>query len=299
MAVAEQAERPISKRERPKRRNPDVTVAIVTLTVEMAKAMLDRNTKNRRIRWPTVMEYAGALLRGEWQLNGSTICVDWFGNLLNGQHRLLAIVESGVPMTVILVENLPPETQVTMDDGVNRTMSDTLGWRDEKNCTNLGSTLRVVWNYTKTGKVVTQQHKDRATKLQRLQFLDTHPRIREAMSFPEFKRVTRLLTGSVASSLYYLFMHIDEDDAEDFMYRLGSGDGLQDGDAIYALRRVLEANALKKHSKMDTLQKSALTIKAWNAYRRGEQVWNLRWTPGGAKKEAYPIIEDLDIETLG
>jgi hypothetical protein len=36
-------------------------------------------------------------------------------------------------------------------------------------------------------------------------------------------------------------------------------------------------------------RKSALFIKAWNAYREGREVSLLKWNPGGARPEEFPV----------
>ena len=46
---------------------------------------------------------------GKWRLNGKTICFDSTGRLLNGQHRLSAVVRSGVTLTTVVVRGLDPD----------------------------------------------------------------------------------------------------------------------------------------------------------------------------------------------
>ena len=53
---------------------------------------------------------------GEWKLNGKSICFDWNGRLLNGQHRLSAVVRSGVPLTTLVVRGLDPALVPTQDN---------------------------------------------------------------------------------------------------------------------------------------------------------------------------------------
>lgn len=71
---------------------------IMKVTPEMASAWLELNTKNRPIRRDIVNTYARAMLAGKWVLTHQGIAFDTFGNLIDGQHRLRAIVTAGVPV---------------------------------------------------------------------------------------------------------------------------------------------------------------------------------------------------------
>lgn len=53
---------------------------------------------------------------GKWKLNGKTICFDRTGRLLNGQHRLSAVVRSGVSLTTVVVRGLDPALVPAKDD---------------------------------------------------------------------------------------------------------------------------------------------------------------------------------------
>lgn len=61
-----------------------------------AKGLLSYNTGNRRLRPSTVSHYADQMRRGEWKETHQPIAFDDDGNLIDGQHRLAAVVESGV-----------------------------------------------------------------------------------------------------------------------------------------------------------------------------------------------------------
>lgn len=84
----------------------DVTVE--TINPSEAQAYLDNNAKHRPIKDKKVAEYMAEMQDGHWKLNGKTICFDSTGRLLNGQHRLSAVVRSGVPLTTVVVRGLDP-----------------------------------------------------------------------------------------------------------------------------------------------------------------------------------------------
>ena len=97
---------------------------VITITPEMAKDMLERNMKNnRRVSKETVMRYARIMKAGGWNLTHQGIAFDTNGKLIDGQHRLHAIVQANVPVELLVtngVEHIAGEA-FTIDAGLRRT----------------------------------------------------------------------------------------------------------------------------------------------------------------------------------
>lgn len=92
----------------------DITVEVIS--PEEAQAYLNNNAKHRPIKEKKVAEYMSEMRDGKWKLNGKTICFDTTGRLLNGQHRLSAVVRSGVSLTTVVVRGLDPALVPAKDD---------------------------------------------------------------------------------------------------------------------------------------------------------------------------------------
>ena len=73
---------------------------VKVITPDVAAKMLENNHANRNIREGKVAEYAADMKAGKWFMNGETICISEDGTVLDGQHRLLAVVKSGCSITV-------------------------------------------------------------------------------------------------------------------------------------------------------------------------------------------------------
>ena len=71
-----------------------------------AKKFLDRMIYNRNVSPSRVTAYAVDMRSGSWDLNGQAIVLDENGLLLDGQHRLLAIIESGVTLPMLVVRGM-------------------------------------------------------------------------------------------------------------------------------------------------------------------------------------------------
>lgn len=84
--------------------NPKIKV--MTVTPDWAKKQLEQHAKNlakgkfrqRRVSKATVRKYATDMKLGFWKWNPNPIVFDEAGCLLDGQHRLMAVVLAGVPV---------------------------------------------------------------------------------------------------------------------------------------------------------------------------------------------------------
>lgn len=93
------------------------TIRVETITPQLAEIYLGKNTHNRNIRKPVVAKYANDMERGFWNFDGAPIRFADDGTLLDGQHRLHAIIKSNMAIDLLVVRGLKKETQATMDIG--------------------------------------------------------------------------------------------------------------------------------------------------------------------------------------
>lgn len=100
---------------------------IMTITPEVATRLLENNSGNRTISDQVVQQYAREMRAGRWKETGNPINISKDGTLLNGQHRLWAIVESGVTLRFHVIYEEDSEAFATFDTGRVRTADVLLG----------------------------------------------------------------------------------------------------------------------------------------------------------------------------
>lgn len=85
----------------------DVELSRRLITPEAAEAMLENNSEdNRSVRPLVVDKYARELQKGNWEKSNPGMITFWKdGTMVDGQHRLMAIVKSGISanMTIAVV----------------------------------------------------------------------------------------------------------------------------------------------------------------------------------------------------
>ena len=111
-----------------------VRFSIQQITPAEAAGWLEhRNGTNRRVREMVVRGFTREMRAGEWLVNHQGIAFDQKGNLLDGQHRLRALVRSNRPVRMLVSTGWPAKheavrstTMDTVDRGTPRTVVDML-----------------------------------------------------------------------------------------------------------------------------------------------------------------------------
>lgn len=91
----------------------------VTITPEMAETLLSKNARNRVISKHNVDMMVKDIKNGKYELTHEAIAIAEDGSLVDGQHRLMAIKESGIPVKTMICYNAVRSTKI--NKGVKRT----------------------------------------------------------------------------------------------------------------------------------------------------------------------------------
>lgn len=260
---------------------------IQTITPEIAEGWLSRNTHNRHIRPTVTAAYARDMASGDWQLNGESIKIGSDGTLLDGQHRLLAVVESGASVEMLVVTGIENTHQETMDAGVKRQFADVLTLDGTPNSQIVAAAARAMAAWTDGNRHVAKAKS--YTNAELAVVLRNNPWIiNDVNRLERWRKGTRLPVG-VLATMWYALSNIDYTDAEHFFNKLSSHVGFTEGDPIYALHVALEGRR-ERQEKPNGRTLSAIIIKAWNRYRDGQvtSTRQLQYKPGGANPEAFP-----------
>lgn len=261
------------------------------ITPQRAHHYLGFNTHNRNPRKRKIEAFARDMSAGRWMWNGAPIVFADDGTLLDGQNRLMAVIESGTAHDFLVVRGVDRQAQETMDTGTARKFSDALQLRGEPNAHQLAAAVRLVYLWQK-GVRRFDGGQTIATLPELSRTLEDYPDVRDAIAPADRMRRAIRIPASAGALCCWLFQRIDLEDAEHFYGRVCSAEGHFSGEPIYALRAsILRATASTGTSHRSHLNPTlvvALTIKAWNKYRLGERVELLRFRPGGANPEKFP-----------
>ena len=90
----------------------EMYLAKVKVTPEMAYDLLMKNNKNRSISRRKVEMIINDIKSDRFELTHQPIAISEDGELVDGQHRLLAVYESGVPVDMFVAYNAPRSTKI-------------------------------------------------------------------------------------------------------------------------------------------------------------------------------------------
>lgn len=264
----------------------NLTAKVETITPDLALEMLGNNENNRNLRNRAVTLYARDMIAGNWSLNGEAIKIDTDGCLVDGQHRLNAIIAADVPVQMLVVRGLPSGSGATVDLGLRRQTKDMLDMQGEQYATIMGAVLRRLC-LRERGIHMTSGAFAPPTMAEMLDLLDRRPEIRRSCEVAVLARVDRILPPSATATAHFLMNQISPTEAAWFFDRLGDDD-LTLGHPIRVLRQKVTASRLAGH-RPNTDECLAYLIVTWNLYRRGRsKVSYVRLPVGGLTSETYP-----------
>ena len=258
-----------------------------TITPVVATEMLKKNLNNRKVSEKHVSFLAQEMRNGNWLFDGQPLRFDENNVLIDGQHRLNAIIKSKTSQNILIITGLKKESFLVMDTGKNRNAADVLSINGEQYYSQISSCARFIIKL-KGGNSAGGSRLSSTSNTGIVQWLDNNRIIVDYIktSIKLKKAFSGVLSDTYIASFLYLFAEKDSIKSEDFMTKLCTGLGLNEKDPILTLRKTLIKDKLSKAS-LPTKDRQALIIKGWNAYRLGKQPRFFRWDKN---TEAFPNI---------
>lgn len=245
---------------------------------DKAMKYLERNVSNRPLRRMRAEMYAEMMTRGLWRFTHEAIAFDEDGNLLNGQHRLQAVVLSGTTQQFFVVRGALRSTFDVIDGGAKRSPQDRLTQVGLPFPSVAGPGLRMLilygrapdlrWGNWGTGSspklMVTDHEIVEAAKSVGEVLLDEAGHVARKCGSREVK-----MNRAAAFAAYILLKEADPDDRNltEFFEGIVTGANLSPDDPRLTLRKWAQktANGVRGRAQWNLLN----FLKAWNAFVEG------------------------------
>ena len=254
----------------------------VNVTPLIANQWLETQEGNRPVKQTVVERYAMSMRDGEWAETGETIKFDIHEHLIDGQHRLFAVMEAELIIPFEVVWGLPTSARDRMDTGSIRSGSDVLGMHGVSYPRAVFPALGILKSYL-AGQLPSIYHsgRNRISNAEAYDMFLQHPGIEHSATVTaNINMLRRLMPRSYATFLHYIFSNVSAEANGTFWAKLVSGADLGHGDAVLHLRERLIANkSAVGRARMDITTFLALSINAWNGYRRGKPVYRVQYRP--------------------
>ena len=243
----------------------------VLLTPGLAAELLRRNPDNRVISDVFVQKYAEDILNNRWEMNGEPIIISKDGSMNDGQHRTHGVVAANRSVPVFMVFGVERDTRETVDQGKARTAGDYLMMSGAEYSNRCAAVARMLIGYERNNGTMLGSLKG-ITNSVIVARVRADREILNSVKFVASCRIspTTLITAAPVSFCHYLFADIDRGDADEFIFKVLTGEGIKYGAPAYAVRsRLLSDDPASRLKRGAIVAKVEVILRGWDAYRSG------------------------------
>jgi hypothetical protein len=271
----------------------DPRVEWMTVSPGDAEQLLESNEANRNMRARVVSAYSRDMLADRWLVTGETIKIGRHGELLDGQHRLQAIIQSGKTQRLLVVRDLDPDTRVVIDTGAVRNGGDALRMAgmggNNPYALAAAARLMVLWESDRLTHMTSgTRADDRATHQEIVDTVTRRPDLLDAVhdATRDYQRIG-IPPGPQAMARTVLY-DLDAHDADIFWESL-AGYATEGGDdpravLLFTIRQMRELGQLRRPG-----ESVGLIFQAWNAWRDKQKVKALHTRDSKGKPLRIPL----------
>lgn len=249
---------------------------IGTVTPQMAERMLALNEgpefRNRYLSQQRVIKYADMMQRGLWILSTQGISFSASGRLIDGQHRMAAVVQSGQSVNMTIWFGCEDAEFMVVDQGTTRTAGDLIHIEGK--------------NYNKIRAAVANldlRIRERSVRSLGAQRVVLHEDAMDQDILEESCRMSmnsgRLTTPTAGAFAYYLIVtqSAHAKSLPEFWEGFYTGANLGKTSPILKLRNML-AEGYNKGSGIERgIKPAAAIVLAWNAWVQNKRAPSLVW----------------------
>lgn len=269
-------------------KSPDTPMAVVTIGPSLAMELLEHNKINRPLSDAHVKRIAGQIIRGKWKFNGDTIKVSSNGNVVDGQHRLWAVITADKEIETVLITGIDEEAFATIDTLKKaRNGGDVialLGVDKYRNQTSTALTWLIRYQRKVLPEYKAPKHRIENSDIE--QAYKDNPAIEAAVE--KANKFRRIINPAILGFIYYVVVNRNPELADRLLSTLENPASISINDPFFKFREYLLAD---HHQRKEPLVTIALAIKAANAANKKQYVKSLRWMNQGVKPEPFPKLE--------
>lgn len=253
------------------------------VTPQLAAKWLKNNIgNNRKISKATVSRYASDMAAGKWLITGEPIQFDTEGRLINGQHRLNAVVESKTAIQMLVIEGILPEAMPVLDTGRVRTAGDALSISGiGENANKIASLARkiIAFQNGSLSRVVGAHRgglRKGGSSIANHEILDfvKNNNLDVHVSFATrimYAQVTGAFNHGEYAFFHWLLSQKSEEGADTFLRNVALLENISASSPI----RTLVHKINKSSFALDGRQKIHAVLLAWNGWRQGKENINI------------------------
>lgn len=277
---------------------PELQLRVEEITPATAFEYLGTGANSRQIRGQVVRRYASLMLSGGWNKDSpEPIMFDVEGGLVDGQHRLSAIVKAGedpkcaddFAIRLPVMRGVAPDAHRFIDTGLSRNAADLLYSHGIGKSKTVAAISRLAILYQKDGIGGFQDYVKNPSNADVLDFATGDLELQSSAAFGEDPVMRGIVVTRISGLVHYITMGIDVEKGGAFMHGLHKGHDIGERNPISRLRNLYIANRNKRRQKLPATYLVAYAAKAWNAFISDREIKIFKI---GARED-WPIFEDV------
>lgn len=263
---------------------PSVACSIEFIDQDTAQKLLATNPDHqRKAARQNIEKIANDMINSRFHLTGEPVIIGKSGALLDGQHRLLACLNSKRSFWTVIVRGVDDELFHLINIGKSRTLKDILTIQGEKSVTALAATLLRMAEYIKSAQLLGGSGSAISVS-EALDTLTMNPKLRDSVK--ACYAGDGIVSPSRIAWLHCVAHENCPEKAADFFHLLFTGENLSAKHPAYLLRARLVSDRMSK-ARLPLREVLAIIVKAWNAHVRNETPKVLKWSVA----EAFPEVQ--------
>lgn len=259
----------------------EIKSEILLITPSLAAEFLSRNVKNRKLNNSVVQEYKRQILDGQWQLTPQGISFNEYNELMDGQHRLTAILEANKGVNMFVFYNVPDNSFKVLDTGFKRNTNQIFAMNGIKYAMEKAAGIRrfILMENTSTNALANIKNNTNVSSTSIYEYYQNNKILIDDLTSIAIAYYNKTPFFSKANILaIILHLHITRKHSiitiQGFFDQLFHGRTINNN-GIELLRSKLIQSALMPSLKIKETVKLVLLKKVWNAYIKGVKIKKL------------------------
>lgn len=257
---------------------------VMEITPLIAREWLDSTDLSiqRKVNTGNVTFLASEIEKGNWKLNGEPIIIDKNNNVIDGIHRLSAVVRANTPICTLVIFGVETNAIHTIDQGKVRSISDVYSIsHNAKYSTAAAAAVNVIFQF-ENGRYgsATKTAGERSSKMspaEALKFIKRNPGffafIEETMQL--YNNGDKLIPARVFCGMKWVINRVHPIAADSFFTDLSTGVNVEQDSSVYYLRKkLIQQRTNKDVRKMTGQQVIMLLVKCFNYFTEGVKIGN-------------------------
>jgi hypothetical protein len=254
----------------------DIRIELIDVDAALANKWLKRRARNRKVVEFHAKELMADMKEGNWVFNGIPLCFNQEDELIEGQHRLEAVAQTGITQTFVVIWGIEQAAFDTYDLHRRRSTVDYLSMDNIHYAPQLAAASRYLTQFVRHGNFYS---KEPATHKEKMETIEKYPDLTNFVAAYAREKLPIKISPAILSTCHIIFKWKNAAAADEYMDGVVMGENIRKGDPRYAVRAWIIARPTGDigWAQQHFSQRAGnVLIHGWNLWRTGETLTTIK-----------------------